>query len=150
MTREETIDFIRQEVLTTKSLESLCERLRCLPDELVFGAFFPIAVRTQLHGPALGAASVLFVVRPACPIPCQEAIRAMLDDWDISIEEVPWYIADCFGKDTTLNTIDELNQKDLTRKQRASLSTVRYWADIYFDFTPEKARERRHIVARYF
>jgi hypothetical protein len=150
MTREETIAFIREELVSTKSFENFCERLRALPGTLVFEAFFPIAVREQWHGPALGAASVLFVVRPECPLSCKDAIRALLEDWAPSIEEVPWYLADCFGKEVTLKVIEELSSEPLSKRQRTYLDTVQYWVDIYFGFTPEKARERRLLTSRYF
>src|SRR3954454_3328278 len=116
----------------------------------VFHALFPIAADAQWHGPAYDAACLLFAVKPACPIPCKDAIRAMLPNWDISIEEVPWYLAGYFGEVPIRRAIEELHEEPLGREERVGLDTVRYWAEIFFTLTPEEAREyeRGHMKER--
>ena len=37
----------------------------------------------------------------------------MLPDWDISIEEVPWYLASRFGKEAIRRAIKELGEEPL-------------------------------------
>src|SRR5262245_21884766 len=136
MTRDEIIAAMREANLN-RQREQLYERLRAMDDTEVFHALFPIPADAQWHGPAFDAACLLFVVKPACPVPCKDAIRVMLPNWDISIEEVPWYLAGRFGKHDILRAIEELGEEPLSYEQRVRLSTVLYWANIFFSLTPE-------------
>jgi hypothetical protein len=119
----------------------LCERLREMDSSAVFEAIFPVAAAAQSKGPAYRAACLLFVLKPGCPIPCKEAIRALLPDWDISIEEVPWYLALWFGRETMREAVAELGKEPLDQEQRVRLNTVQYWIDILFGLTPVRLKE---------
>ncbi len=137
MTRDEIVAEMREANLKNQR-PRLCERLRELDAAEVFQALFPIAVEPQWHGPAYRAACLLFVLKPACPILCKDAIRLMLANWDVSIEEVPWYLAGQFGKELIRQSIEELSKEPLDDEQKVKLSTVQYWTDIYFALKPQQ------------
>jgi hypothetical protein len=67
-----------------------------------------------------------------CASELSKTIRALLPNWDISIEEVPWYLAGQFGEATFRQAIEDLNREALDHRQRVSLDTVLYWADIFW------------------
>jgi hypothetical protein len=90
----------------------------------IFEAIFPIAVGAQSQGPAYDAACLLFVLKPACPIPCKDAIRAMLPNWEVSIEEVP--LAGQFRREPIRRAIEELSSETLGDEHTVRLGTVQY------------------------
>lgn len=140
MTRDEIIMAMR-EANHDGQWRRLCERLRRMECSEVFHALFPIAAEAQRHAPAYDAACLLFDVKPACPVPCKDAIRSMLPHWDISIEELPWYLAGYFGEAAVRQAIEELRGDMLSQQERVSLDTVRYWVEIFSMLGPQKVRE---------
>jgi hypothetical protein len=114
-----------------RELGPLAQRLRREDSSLVFQSLFSFAAHSQRLGPAAGAAWLLHRVSPKCPIPCRDAIREMLTDWDVSIEELPFYLADQFGTQQVLTTVDELELSITDKTQLTMLSVIRYWINCY-------------------
>ena len=112
-------------------LAPLIERLRQTDSTVAFNALFTIASHSQDRGPAAPAALLLWRVNPKCPISCQEALMEMLDEWDISIEEVPFYLARQFGISTVRATTEELLTTIAAERQRINLETILYWLGCY-------------------
>lgn len=108
--------------------------LKSEPDEVVFEALFPIAVHSQSAGPAWPAAILLCGRRPRCPLSCQEAIRALLNDWDVSIEEVPFYLIGQFGVEEVGEAIARLRRTDISEFQIRMLDAVAYWVKIWVEW----------------
>ena len=126
----------------------LGRRLRKMNPTDVFEAIFSIAADAQWHGPAYRAACLLFVLTPPCPISCRDAIRELLAGWDISIEEVPWYLAGQFSQEIIRQAIEDLRKESLDHEQTVALETVKYWTDIYFTLTPTQIQEAEHNAQR--
>jgi hypothetical protein len=148
MTKDEIVAAMREANLKNQR-PHLAKRLRELDCREVFEALFPIAADAQWHGPAYRAAALLFVLKPACPIPCKDAIRAMLPNWDVSIEEVPWYLAGQFGQEAIRQALEQLRQEPLDHEQKVRLGTVQYWTDIYFRLTPAQLQKRERDAQRF-
>jgi hypothetical protein len=140
MTRDEIITAMRAANRDGR-WPLLCERLRRTDGSEIFHALFPIAAEAQEHAPAYDAACLLFDVKPTCPIPCKDAIRAMLPHWDISIQELPWYLAGYFGEGAIRQALKELRGDLLSQQERVRLDTVRYWVEIFFTLAPQEVRE---------
>ena len=109
----------------------LRERLRGLDDAQQFEVLFPIAVKRQLDAPSCPAAKLLRELSPACPLSCEDAIRALLSDWDVSIEEVPFYIVARFGVPRVRQAIDRLASELAGGSEKRQLQTVAYWVGKY-------------------
>jgi hypothetical protein len=107
----------------------LAERLRLEDGDVVFGALYPWATRRQGLGPAAGAAWLLHRVNPRCPLSCLDATRELLADWDVSLEEVPRYLAAQFGAAHVRDAVATL--RDMTRdaEAQARLRAIEYWVD---------------------
>ncbi len=102
----------RQAELFDDACEELCRRLRQEDAHDVFEALFSIACSRDLGNQALPVHILLYIKTP-CPLSCTEAIRHVSrSEWDLSLEEVPWYVAACFGTDAIYQSLDELEAED--------------------------------------
>lgn len=110
---------------------ALVERMRQLDDDELFHLLFPLATSGQWECPlAYSAALLLYQIKPACPISCKDALRGLFGNWDVSIEEVPWYLRDVFGRHRVLEVIAELLRDSITDIQVRRLRTIGYWLDV--------------------
>ncbi|HSS77202.1 MAG TPA: hypothetical protein VLV54_10705 [Thermoanaerobaculia bacterium] len=73
------------------------------------------------------AAGLLLRLRPPCPLPAYTAIRDVLGGWEVSVEELPWYIALVCGEDAVWNAMTQLETEPLTDRERLVLHIFRYW-----------------------
>jgi hypothetical protein len=123
-----------------KELAPLAERLRHADSTTAFAALFPFAAHSQDHGPAAPAAWLLRRVNPKCPITCRDAIHEMLTDWDVSIEELPFYLAEQFGIFEALAAVTELESMLAVQSQIATLGAIRYWLGCYQEMVNSRGR----------
>ena len=71
---------------------------------------------------------LLLELQPKCPITVQEAIERSLSQWNRSVEELPWYLERCFGREAVLDAITKIEQNDsLNSEELKELKTYRYW-----------------------
>ncbi|HEX3552903.1 MAG TPA: hypothetical protein VIA62_06710 [Thermoanaerobaculia bacterium] len=73
------------------------------------------------------AGALLLYLRPPCPLPAYEALRGLLCGWEVSIEELPWYLALTCGEDAVWNAIAQLDAEPLSNRERLVLHAFRYW-----------------------
>jgi hypothetical protein len=64
---------------------------------------------------------------------CEDAVRALLPDWDISIEEVPFYLAARFGSPRVRQAVQFVGQDATSPSEKQMLSTILYWLGCYDD-----------------
>ena len=111
--------------------EDFCERVRRADGSTTFGMLFPLACSSRLGLPGEAqdwkhfgrpslAAHLLFYLKPPCPLSCTDALRFVAgSSWDVSLEEVAWYLAVCFGNDTMHRCLNEMEATDDIQKERA-------------------------------
>jgi hypothetical protein len=120
-----------REANRSKTWPSLVERMRQLDEYELFRLLFPLATSGQWECPlAFSAALLLHEIKPACPISCKEALRGLFGNWDVSIEEVPWYLRDVFGRQRVLEVVQEMLREQLTDQQKSRLRTIGYWLGV--------------------
>jgi hypothetical protein len=112
------------------------EELRRLSDAERFDILFPVAVKPQWDAPSYFAALLLRELSPACPLSCEDAVRALLPEWDVSIEEVPFYLASRFGSARVRQAITKLEPEVANESEKQQLKTIAYWLDAYECFQP--------------
>ncbi len=96
--------------------------VECVPDKDAFDALFPIAIRAQTSGETvLAAAIVLRRRKPQSSLPCSAVVRALLQEWDVSIDELPFYLVESFGAETVRDAIAEVEKDFLTEAQSTRL-----------------------------
>jgi hypothetical protein len=130
MTGDELTTAVR-EAIQANAWPALVERLRQLDANELFRLLFPLATSAQWECPlAYSAALLLHQIKPACPVPCREALRGLLGNWDVSIEEVPWYLRDVFGRQRVQDAIAGLLREPLSDAEVRRLQTVEYWLGV--------------------
>jgi hypothetical protein len=112
-----------------RDLKPLVADLAGAPAPVIFDALFPIAVREQGpgSGPVAMSAYALHALNPSCPLPVDDAVSSLLPSWDISIEEMPWYLAKQFGRDAVLASVERLRARESEKTALTRLSTIEYW-----------------------
>jgi len=87
------------------------------------------------------AGTLLLELQPECAMSSREAIERSLHQWNRSIEELPFYLARCFGRDAVLAALDEIERhSQLDDAAIAELETYRYWLRAKAcDATPQDA-----------
>ena len=111
--------------------DELLAQLRELPDNTLFDSPFALASDKQTNAPALDAARILLELNPQCPIPCVDVIRNIVhSDWFISLEELPWYVVQQFGRETVHQSIKQVRSESLTADESSVLRTIAYWTGL--------------------
>jgi hypothetical protein len=122
-----------------KVFRGVREQLRGLSDKQQFEILFQVAVKRQCgDAPVCDAAVLLRELSPECPISCEEAVRAMLPSWDVSIEEVPFYLVAHFGAGRVRDAVREVQHQVSSQPEKASLDTIVYWVGIYDEAYAQK------------
>jgi len=116
---------------SARELEDLAAVLRkAEPLELFWGlyqSFTTQPIETRRYQQQALAGGRLLRLRPACPVAACEAIRNVLGGWEVSVEELPWYLALACGDDAIWTAMTQLEAEPLTDRQRLVLHTFRYW-----------------------
>ena len=70
---------------------------------------------------------LLLKINPKATERCEEAIFRLLPHWDVSAEEVVFYLRKQFGKENMLTAINNLRAGQLSDLDFAQLDTVVHW-----------------------
>jgi hypothetical protein len=73
------------------------------------------------------AARLLLNLQPTCTLELTEAIQGLLKGYNFSIEEVPWYFAQQYGKQIVLEILEKLKTEVTCERQRQSIETWKWW-----------------------
>ena len=85
------------------------------------------------------AGRALLAACPPCPLPLKEAIRRALPNWNVSVEQLPLYFAEVFGKQVALDALAEVERGDLSERERRAVGVMCFWTEQH---TTEWARTR--------
>lgn len=111
-----------------RDLWRMVEALRKFDSPSLFAALFPLSVREQGEEPVAASAYALNELNPHCPLELSVAVESLLPSWDISIEEVVFYLVKQFGVQAVVRTARELGEKYQTGTSATLLRGVSYWA----------------------
>lgn len=73
------------------------------------------------------AAYVLYELNPKCFLSCEQAIESLLPSWNISIEEVVYYLAKQFDKERILDSVTSLSRICTQEDKLMRLRVIKYW-----------------------
>jgi hypothetical protein len=73
------------------------------------------------------AGTLLLRLRPPCPLAAYEAIQQVLGTWEVSVEELPWYLAMACGEEAVWKALERLESEPLDERERLVLNTFRRW-----------------------
>jgi hypothetical protein len=99
------------------------------------------------------AAGLLLDLEPPCPISCEDALRMIAENWQISDKLVPFYLVTQFGKLYLTKAVSSV-AVEFKGDRRHRVETVAYWAGIpsvgTIDAYIIQSRHRLHEAARHF
>ncbi len=99
---------------------------RAEPREVYFGIM--AVFLTPRFGPQEVAGRLLIGIKPRPREPLEEIIRDVLGTWDLSVEQLPWYLAEKFGGSEVLNTLAALEGEGTrTEQELVAIGTFRFW-----------------------
>jgi hypothetical protein len=67
----------------------------------------------------------------SCPVPLRDALVMLLEGWNVSIEEVPWFLVREYGGAAVRDCIAELSEVYTSERNRRILGTLDYWVRNY-------------------
>ena len=73
------------------------------------------------------AGRMLLKMTPKAMESCEKAIFSLLPYWDVSAEEVIFYLKDQFGRQKVLLVVTTLKSGSLPERDIALLNTIEYW-----------------------
>lgn len=140
MTRQTVIEKVkisadRHGSSNPQQLKQLIFSCRMISDnELFFGLFSffydPDLQENSFERQQL-AGTLLYELCPTCSLNLDGVIYAIPSYWDLSIEEVPWYLCKVFGKATVQNFLEELIPDVESGDIKKSFETLLFWIKCY-------------------
>jgi hypothetical protein len=113
-----------------RDLPRVVDALRGFESHELFGTLFALSVQEQGNGaPVALSAYALNEINPACPLEIRVAVESLLPPWDVSIEEVVFYLAKQFGARAAAATAVELGEKYNAGTPATLLRAISYWAN---------------------
>jgi hypothetical protein len=73
------------------------------------------------------AGRLLLDLQPTCTLELTQAIQGLLKGYDLSIEELPWYFAQQYGKQVVLEILEKLRTELNCEQQQQSIKTWEWW-----------------------
>jgi hypothetical protein len=73
------------------------------------------------------AGRLLLDLQPTCNLELTEAIQGLLKGYNLSIEELPWYFAQQYGKQVVLEILEKLRTELNCEQQQQSIKTWEWW-----------------------
>lgn len=97
-----------------------------VPKEVYFGIM--ATFRVPRFGPQEVAGRLLIGIKPRPRQSLETIVRDLLPTWDLSVEELPWYLAEKFGANELRATLDALEVEDSrTEQELVAIRTFRFW-----------------------
>jgi hypothetical protein len=74
------------------------------------------------------AGRLLVAVRPQCAQPLDEILRSTASTWNVSVEQLPFYLKDVFGRDEVVAAATRLaTEYPAESRESRALATVKWW-----------------------
>ncbi len=128
-----TPEHFRQRLYSRKhTLDQLRMNLMQLPPaqrgEALLEVFTAAAPTADPYGNQQTAGRLLIAVRPQCSQPLEHLLRSVAATWNVSVEELPFYLRDVFGHDAVVEAADRVARDYAAESREAdAMATVRWW-----------------------
>lgn len=134
--KEKIVDKIhtaaeRYQRLNPQQFKQLQFALERTSPDLAFDALYSIFLDTSRPDLCFMdqeyAGRLLLAVTPPCPLDPMEAIRSVLFNYDLSIEQLPQYFEALYGREAVVAMLEGLAKEHLTEREAISLQTFGFW-----------------------
>lgn len=75
------------------------------------------------------AGRILTQLNPPCARSIDDLLPRLLPGWNLSVEQLPRYLAGAFGRQTVLTALDEIDSSSAPGSSKTK--TVRYWLRMF-------------------
>lgn len=115
-----------------QSLRHLMLRLKKENSEIVLEALLGIFSRGSevSFRVQVAAGGLLWKLQPKYTRNLREDIRRSLQNWNVSVEELPWYFAEVIGISTVREEVQSLLNEALDETSREKAETYLYWLSV--------------------
>ena len=114
-----------------QSLGHLMLRLRKENPETVtralIGVFFDESRTETSFKDQQAAGGILWKLKPKYKGNLRDDIRSSLKNWNVSVEELPWYFAEIMGIDRVRDEVNSILRETLDEISRKKAQTYLYW-----------------------
>lgn len=98
------------------------------PREVFYGLYMVfLSEPLQAFGQQELAGKLLFMLKPKLNLELAPLIEGALENWNVSIEELPFYFRDVFGIELVSTAIKSINTSELNELQKNGLKTMKWW-----------------------
>lgn len=111
------------------TLHQLRKMLEAMPRYQRFEALLPVFTdpSQQRYGQYI-AGKLLLSLRPRCSRSIEEILRAVAPAWDVSVEELPFYLLHVFGRERVVAAAAEVSQKyESGSAEHVTLAAIEWW-----------------------
>jgi len=96
--------------------------------EALLGVFTDRSRPETTFGDQEVAGRLLVAVRPECDRPLDDILRSTVSTWNVSVEQLPIYLRDRFGRDEVVEAATRLaSEYSAESREARALGTVRWW-----------------------
>jgi hypothetical protein len=98
------------------------------PEEVFYGLYMVFLTESPQPFPQQElAGKLLFILKPKVNLELAPVIECVLENWDVSVEELPFYFRDIFGIELVSASIGSIGSNEMNEVQRKNLETMKWW-----------------------
>jgi hypothetical protein len=99
-----------------------------LPTSQRFGALVTVFADSNVYGDQQNCGLLLAEFKPECELSLDEFLSLIASTWNLSVEEVPFYLAHVFGAQNVADAANEMSERFAEGTyERRSLGTIAWW-----------------------
>lgn len=95
--------------------------------DALLGIFFESRRSENGYSAQQAAAGLLWKLKPKYKRSLRDDIKRSLQNWDVSVRELPWYFAEATSIETVCNEVKSLLTEPLDYTSRQKAETYLYW-----------------------
>lgn len=73
------------------------------------------------------AGLLLARLQPPCKDDLQRIVYSVLATWNLSVEELPFYLARAFGRPALLDALHDMERETRSETEQRAIATFRFW-----------------------
>lgn len=110
-----------------QSLRHLMIKLKKQNSDSVLEALLSIFFLNNSFRYQLAAGGILWKLKPTYKRNLREDIKRTLQNWNLSVKELPWYFAEMKGIETVRNEVKSILEESLEEITKRRAETYLYW-----------------------
>ena len=118
-----------------QGVRHLMLKLKREDSEIVLEGLLEIFFLDDLYRYQAAVGGLLWKLKPKYKRNLREDIKRSLKNWDVSIEELPWYFAEVAGIEEVRKEVESLLTESLEKEAKQRAKTYLYWLSLE---TPEE------------